>query len=126
MDIQIGSRALHRRVDPVFLCELQTASLQKEAKHKQSSNNNDNDDDDTKESIQDKNKSDIKEFEKTLFECNFATLENMIEEFEQALREVMYRNKYIPFIIIIIDLFEIYRHSKVGIEKLKDKRNNNG
>ena len=73
-----------------------------------------------------KTKNDIKEFEKTLFECNFATLENMIEEFEQALREVMYRNKYIPFIIIIIDLFEIYRHSKVGIEKLKDKRNNNG
>ena len=88
LDIQIGSRALHRRVDPVFLCQLQTTSND----DIDNDNNKDNDDDE-KESDQDnmrnKNKNDIKEFENTLFECNYATLENMIEEFEQALREVM-------------------------------------
>lgn len=88
LDIQIGSRALHRRVDPVFLCQLQTTSND----DIDNDNNKDNDDDE-KESDQDnmrnKNKNDIKEFENTLFECNYATLENVIEEFEQALREVM-------------------------------------
>eukprot|EP00486_Rosalina_sp_Unknown_P013544 CAMPEP_0201580446 /NCGR_PEP_ID=MMETSP0190_2-20130828/46258_1 /ASSEMBLY_ACC=CAM_ASM_000263 /TAXON_ID=37353 /ORGANISM="Rosalina sp." /LENGTH=230 /DNA_ID=CAMNT_0048016497 /DNA_START=21 /DNA_END=713 /DNA_ORIENTATION=+ len=82
LDIQIGSRALHRRVDPVFLCELQTASSKRSKK----------DNDDSKESDENNqnnqnNQNDIKEFEKTLFECNFATLENMIQQFEQALRE---------------------------------------
>lgn len=101
LDIQIGSRALHRRVDPVFLCELQTATPTKNNKNNNNDDDNDNNDDDLKESVQDNNKNDndIKEFEKTLFECNFATLENMIEQFEQALREVMYLYIY-PSIFI--------------------------
>ena len=95
LDIQIGSRALHRRVDPVFLCELQTSTTKGNNNHNNNNNNNNNnnDNDDEKDIQQQQkndnnnNKNDIIEFEKTLFETNFATLENMIEQFEQALRE---------------------------------------
>ena len=79
LDIQIGSRALHRRVDPVYLCELQTSSSNKMDKNIL---------DDMKED-EDMNtvKTKTNECEKTLFECDYANLENMIEELEQALRE---------------------------------------
>ena len=81
LDIQIGSRALHRRVDPVYLCELQTSSSNTTKMEKNVLDDMKEDDDantaDTKS----------KECEKTLFECDYANLENMIEELEQALRE---------------------------------------
>ena len=55
LDIQIGSRALHRRVDPVFLCQLQTTSTKgaKNNRNDDMDNDNNNDsDDDEKESDQ--------------------------------------------------------------------------
>merc|ERR1712154_641171 len=83
LDVQIGSRTLHRRVDPVYLCELQTTTTKKRENIQDDTNHFDSDE---KNAEHDNNKNNV-EFEKTLFECNYANLENMIKEFEQALRE---------------------------------------
>eukprot|EP00484_Ammonia_sp_Unknown_P030250 CAMPEP_0197031608 /NCGR_PEP_ID=MMETSP1384-20130603/10570_1 /TAXON_ID=29189 /ORGANISM="Ammonia sp." /LENGTH=236 /DNA_ID=CAMNT_0042461165 /DNA_START=14 /DNA_END=724 /DNA_ORIENTATION=- len=88
LDIQIGSRALHRRVDPVYLCELQTSKrTQNEANGKQSNNDSDEKHTENEDNSKQSKKRENIEFEKTLFECNYATLGHMIEQFEQALRE---------------------------------------
>lgn len=89
LDIQIGSRALHHRVDPVFLCELQTTGTTSKNK---GNSDGDSFDTDEKSNGDDEGSKGIDESgnvqcEKTLFECDFANLENMISQFEQALRE---------------------------------------
>eukprot|EP01083_Nonionella_stella_P248545 860377_1 len=81
LDVQISSRALHRRVDPVYLCQLQTTTT----KPSISANDNAFDSDEKKDSNEQNNNN--TSFENTVFECNFANLENMISQFEQALRE---------------------------------------
>eukprot|EP00485_Elphidium_margaritaceum_P023942 CAMPEP_0202712444 /NCGR_PEP_ID=MMETSP1385-20130828/39976_1 /ASSEMBLY_ACC=CAM_ASM_000861 /TAXON_ID=933848 /ORGANISM="Elphidium margaritaceum" /LENGTH=224 /DNA_ID=CAMNT_0049372481 /DNA_START=57 /DNA_END=731 /DNA_ORIENTATION=+ len=76
LDVQIGSRALHRRVDPVYLCELQSTT-----------SNMDSNDNSKKLEASNNAQSDNTQLEKTLFECDYASLENMIQQFELALRE---------------------------------------
>lgn len=67
LDVEIGSRALHRRVDPVYLCELQTASTKRK----------DGEDEKEKAVESESGSASVLSVEHTLFECDFANLENI-------------------------------------------------
>ena len=89
LDIQVGSRSLHHRVDPVFLCELQTTGTKTQKTEDVGSFDSDekSNGDDGPSSAVGTLKNGTTQNEKTLFECDYANLENMITQFEQALRE---------------------------------------
>ncbi|ETO33184.1 hypothetical protein RFI_03923 [Reticulomyxa filosa] len=76
LDVQLASRASQRRVDPVFLCQLEIASKTPPSVTDIKTDDNGN------VSHAGHTKS-----EKILFESDFANIENMISELEQALEE---------------------------------------